>query len=154
MTYRIQGLAPEPFRRLFQMSNEELRERRAVRVTATGSGEPCRVSLEDAVAGEQLILVNHVSHDADTPFRATHAIYVREKAEDAPVFEDELPPQLDRRNVSLRAFDRDGMMVQAVLAAAGEGDGAVRALLERPEVAEIHAHTQALGCFLARIERN
>jgi hypothetical protein len=154
MTYRIQGLAPEPFRPLFRMNDEELRERRAVRVVASGSGEPCRVSLQDAAAGEQLILVNHVSQDADTPFRATHAIYVREQAEAAPVFEDELPPQIDRRNVSLRAFDRDGMMVQAVLAAAGEGDGAVRALLERPEVAEIHAHTQALGCFLARIERN
>lgn len=154
MTYRIQGLAPEPFQALFQMSDEELRERRAVRVTATGSGEPCRVSLEDAAAGEQLILVNHVSQDADTPFRATHAIYVREAAEASPVFKDQLPPQLDRRNISLRAFDRDGMMVQAVLATAGQGDSAVRSLLERPEVAEVHAHTQALGCFLARIERN
>ena len=53
----------------------------------------------------------------------------------------------------IRSIDPDSAW-RAVLAAAGEGDGAVRALLERPEVAEIHAHTQALGCFLARIERN
>ena len=154
MTYRIQGLAPEPFQPLFRMSDEELRERRAVRVTASGSGEPCRVSLEDAAAGEQLILVNHVSQAAETPFRATHAIYVREAAEAAPAYEDALPPMLDKRNISLRAFGRDGMMVQAVLASAGEGDAAIRSLLQRPEVAEIHAHTQALGCFLAKIERN
>ena len=40
------------------------------------------------------------------------------------------------------------------LAAAGQGDATIRTLLDRPEIAEIHAHTQALGCFLARIERN
>ncbi len=154
MTYIVRGLAPEPFRPLFRMSDEELRERRAVRVTATGSGEPCRVSLQDAAAGEQLILVNHVSQAADTPFRATHAIYVREGAETAPAYEDALPPMLDGRNISLRAFAGDGMMVQAALASAGEGDSAVRTLFERPEIAEIHAHTQALGCFLARIERS
>ena len=154
MTYRIQGLAPGPFRPLFEMNDDELREHRAVRVVASGSGEPCRVSLRDAAAGERLILVNHVSQEADTPFRATHAIYVREKAEAAPAFEDELPLLLDRRNISLRAFDRDGMMVGAVLASAGQGDEAIRTLLTRPEVDEIHAHTQALGCFLARIERS
>jgi hypothetical protein len=154
MTYRIRGLEHEPFRPLFALSDDELREHRAVRVTASGAGEPCRVSLEDARAGETLILVNHVSQEAETPFRASHAIYVRENAATAPAFEDELPPALESRNLSLRAFDRDGMMVQAVLAAAGQGDATIRTLLDRPEVAEIHAHTQALGCFLARIGRN
>ena len=154
MTYRIQGLDPAPFRSLFQLGDEALRQRRAARVVAAGSGEPCRISLEDAQEGETLILVNHVSQDADTPFRASHAIYVCEAAAAAPAFEDVLPPVLASRNISLRAFDRDGMMVQAVLAAAGEGDARIRSLLARPEVTEIHAHTQALGCFLARIERN
>ena len=154
MAYRIHGLDPAPFRPLFELSDEGLRERRAVRVIATGSGEPCRVSLEDARAGEMLSLLNHVSQDADTPFRASHAIYVREGAAAAPTFEDAVPPMLDSRNLSLRAFDREGMMVEAVLAGAGAGDARIRALLARPEVAEIHAHTQALGCFLARIERN
>lgn len=154
MTYRIRGLAPEPFQPLFELGDDELRERRAVRLTASGSGEPCRVSLEEARAGETLILVNHVSQEADTPFRASHAIYVREGASAAPAFEDLLPPVLERRNLSLRAFDRDGMMIQAVLAATGQADATIRTLLDRPEVAEIHAHTQALGCFLARIERN
>ena len=154
MAYHIEGLDPAPFRPLFRLGDEALRQRRAVRVVATGSGEPCRVSLEDAQEGETLVLVNHVSQDADTPFRASHAIYVREEAAAAPAFVDVLPPVLANRNISLRAFDRDGMMVQALLAAAGEGDAGIRSLLARPEVAEIHAHTQALGCFLARIQRN
>ena len=154
MTYRIQGLAPEPFRQLFSLSDDELSARRAMRVIASGSGEPCRVSLEEAGEGEQLILLNHVSLDVDTPFRATHAIYVREAAAEAPLYEDSLPPMLDRRRVSLRAFNREGMLVDGVVAEAGTGDAAVRTLFGREDVAEIHAHTSAYGCFLARIERN
>jgi hypothetical protein len=154
MTYRIQGLAPEPFRPLFQMSDEELRTRRAVRVTADGPGFPCRVSLAEAREGEHLILVNHVSHDVETPFRASHAIYVREEAVEAPLYEDALPPMLDSRRISLRAFDGGGMLVDGAVAEPGEGDTAVRTLLGREDVAEIHAHTSAYGCFLAKIERS
>lgn len=154
MTYRIQGLDPAPFRPLFQMSDDALRERRARRVTAAGPGFPCRVSLEEARDGEQLILVNHVSHDVDTPFRASHAIYVREDALAAPSYEDALPPLLDRRRISLRAFDREGMLLDGAVVEPGDGDAAVRAFFGRAEVAEIHAHTSAYGCFLARIERN
>ena len=154
MTYRVEGLQPNQFTSLFAMSDAELAERRAVRVIADGPGFPCRVSLEEAGDGERLILVNHVSLDAETPFRASHAIYVREGAAAAPAFEDVLPPMLDRRRISLRAFSSDGMLVDGMVAEPGEGDAGVRALFERPEVAEIHAHTPAYGCFLARIQRN
>lgn len=154
MTYRIQGLDPAPFRPLFQMNDDALHEQRARRVTAAGPGFPCRVSLEEARDGEQLILVNHVSHDVDTPFRATHAIYVREDAVATPLYEDALPPVLDTRRISLRAFDREGMLVDGAVVEPGEGDAAVRAFFDRSDVAEIHAHTSAYGCFLARIERS
>ena len=154
MTYRIQGLAPDEFRPLFAMGDEQLRERRAMRVIASGPGFPCRVSLQEAGDGEQLILINHVSHDVATPFRTSHAIYVREEAVKAPVYDDQLPPLLDRRRMSLRAFDRAGMLVDGVVAEPGEADAAIRAFLERPDVSEIHAHTSAYGCFLAKIERS
>ncbi|MBO9582440.1 MAG: DUF1203 domain-containing protein [Sphingobium sp.] len=40
------------------------------------------------------------------------------------------------------------------LAAASEADDAIRALFERDDVAYIHAHNAAPGCFAARIDRN
>jgi hypothetical protein len=46
------------------------------------------------------------------------------------------------------------MLRDAVLAVPGEADARIRELFERPEIAEIHAHNAALGCFLARVERN
>ena len=75
MTYRIEGLRRADFARLFAMSDAELAAQNALRVTATGPGYPCRVSLDDAKAGEQLILLNYTSHDVATPYRSTYAIY-------------------------------------------------------------------------------
>jgi hypothetical protein len=155
MTYKIQGLAPEPFRPLFAMDDAALAARNARRVIAgEGGGYPCRVSLEDAEPGEALILVNHVSHDVPTPFRTSYAIYIRQAAEQAAAYEDAVPDYLDRRTLGLRGFDGEGMLRTAALAMPGEADQRIRALMASPEVATIHAHNAAHGCFLARIERN
>jgi len=153
MTYRIEGLAPEAFESLFGMMDGELAARKAVRVTADGPGYPCRVSLAEAEPGEELILVNHVSNDVDGPFRTSHAIYVR-KGVAAAAFADETPTCLDRRTISLRGFDKAGMLRDGKLALPGEADAGVRALFAAPEIATIHAHTATFGCFLARIERS
>ena len=155
MTYRIKGLDPADFAPLFAMRNDALAARRARRVTALdGQSYPCRVSLREAAEGERLILVNHVSMEAESPYRASHAIYVREDAEVSALFEDELPPMLARRVLSLRAFDAEGTLRTARLAMSGEGDAAVRALLDADAVETVHAHNAATGCFLAAVERS
>ena len=154
MAYRIEGLAPAAFESLFSMTDGELAERNAVRVTADADfGFPCRVSLSDAAPGEELVLFNHVSNDVPTPFRTAYAIYVRKGAAPA-AYQDEAPDYLDRRTLSLRGFGEVGMLKHGLLAQPGEADAQIRALFERPEIATIHAHAAAYGCFLARIERN
>jgi hypothetical protein len=154
MAYRIEGLSPEAFESLFNMQDGELDARNAIRVTADSpTGFPCRVSLQDATPGEELLLLNHVSHDVQTPFRTTYAIYVRKGAETAS-FTDETPDYLDRRTLGLRGFDAAGMLKDALLALPGEADTRIRELFGRDEIATIHAHNAAYGCFLARIERN
>ncbi|MDQ8757290.1 DUF1203 domain-containing protein [Sphingosinicella sp. LHD-64] len=155
MTYRIEGLAPAAFESLFSMTEGELAARNAVRVTAKSArGYPCRVTLEDAGEGESLILLHHVSHDVATPYRSAYAIYVRESATEAASYTDELPPVFEGRPLGPRAFDAEGMLRDALLALPGEADAKIRALFERPEIATIHAHNAAHGCFAARIERN
>ena len=67
---------------------------------------------------------------------------------------DETPDYLGKRTLSLRGFDEGGMLKDALLAMPGEADAQVRALFGRPDIATIHAHSAAYGCFLARIERN
>jgi len=155
MAYRIEGLAPDRFEMLFALSDDALAERDARRVVAaSGGGYPCRVSLEEAEAGEELILLNYVSHDVSTPFRTAYAIYVREAARVSARFEDQVPPLLASRTLSLRGFDGEGMLQAGLLAAPGEADRRIRELFADPSIATIHAHSAAYGCFLACIERS
>jgi len=154
MAYRIQGLSPEPFKHLFGLPDEELAKQGVVRMTVTDPTFPCRVSLTDRDLGEKVLLLNHVSHDVANPYRATHAIFITETDQDPAEYVDEVPPVFEKRVLSLRGFDRDGMMADAILTQAGEADAGIRRLFANPEIETIHAHNAVRGCFSAKIERN
>ena len=154
MTYRIAGIDPAPYRHLFGLSDKALAEHAVVRMTVTEKPSfPCRVTLTDREIGERVLLLNHVSHDVSNPYRASHAIFVTEGAEEAAEYVDEIPPVFEPRVLSLRGFDADGMMTDAMLAQPGEADAAIRKLLQNPEIEMIDAHNAIRGCFAARIER-
>ena len=153
MTYMIKGLPRAPFAPLFALTDGELAARGARRVVADDESFPCRVSLEDAAVGETLILLNHVSHDVDGPYRATHAILVREQAQEIAPLVDDTPPVFARRTLSLRGFAANGDLVASRVSLPGEHDRAIRALLADPQVDHIDAHNAGHGCFSARIER-
>lgn len=153
MTYRINGLDPAPYKPLFALADDDLAARGIVRMIVTQKPSfPCRVSLIDRDIGEGVLLLNHVSHDAANPYRASHAIFVAdaERAE----FIDEVPPVFEARVLSLRGFDRNGMMADARLAQPGEADAVIRKLFDNPQIETIHAHNAVRGCFSAKIERH
>jgi hypothetical protein len=154
MTYRITGLDPAPFAPLFALSDAELQSRGMARMTVDNPNFPCRVALRDCDIGDEVILLNHLSHDGDNPYRASHAIFVSRSAEEAADYRDAIPPALDHRILSLRAFDATGMMVDATLAQPGQADEPIRAMLANPVVDHIDAHNAIRGCFAARVERN
>lgn len=154
MTYRITGLDPAPYKPLFGLSDGELAERGIVRMTVTEPTFPCRVSLTDRAIGESVLLINHLSHDVANPYRATHAIFVTEGADQAAEYVDEIPPVFEKRVLSLRGFDKDGMMADAILTQPGEADEGIRKLFANPEIETIHAHNATRGCFSAKIERH
>lgn len=155
MSFRIVGLPRLAFEGYFAMDDAALAKAGALRVTADADrGYPCRVSLEEARQGERLILINHVSNAAPGPYRAAHAIYVRENAREAPAYVDRLPPVLAGRVLSLRGFDRAGLLRSARLARGAAVARDIAALFQDRQVACIHAHNAAYGCFAAKIERH
>jgi hypothetical protein len=154
VTYRVTGLDPAPFRPLFGLPDEELAKRGVVRMTVDSPTFPCRVSLTDREIGERVLLLNHVSHDVANPYRASHAIFVTEGATQAAEYVDRIPPVFEQRVLSLRGFDADGMMADAVLTQPGEADAGIRRLFADPRIATVHAHNATRGCFSAKIERN
>ena len=154
MSFRITGLEPEAFQPLFGLSDAELAERGVKRYAVDKKpGFPDRVELRDAEPGESVLLLNYVHQPANTPYRASHAIFVVEGAKQRYDRVDEIPAVMRLRMLSLRAFDDDGMIVDADVIDGTKVEGLVERLLGNPKVAYIQAHYAKFGCFAARIER-
>ena len=155
MAYIIKGIDPEPYRSLFGLPDEELAMQGVVRMTVSAKPSfPCRVSLTDREIGESVLLLNHVSHDVANPYRASHAIFVTEDEGQAADYVDRVPPAFETRVLSLRGFDVDGMMAEALLTQPGEAEAGILKLFANPQIQTIHAHNATRGCFSAKIERN
>jgi hypothetical protein len=154
MHFRIRGLPAEHFAPLFSLSGEELATQGAVRriADARDPGYPCRVSLTDSQAGDELILLNYEHHPVDSPYRMRFAIYVRPGEETFDAV-DTVPAQLRRRTLALRAFDADAMMIGHALTDGKELEAAVERLFTDPQAAYLHVHFASPGCYAARVDR-
>lgn len=154
MDFRITGLPAERFRHLFGLSDSELTRHRALRKACDEKpGFPCRVSLEDAEPGEHVLLLNYEHLPVDSPYRASHAIYVREREQPSYDEVNAIPPALLPRLLAVRGFDAAGMMIAADVVEGRELYPLVERFLANREVAYLHAHFARRGCFAARIDR-
>jgi hypothetical protein len=155
MSFRISSLPVEPFQALFGLSDEELLKQGARRAICDEKpGFPCRVTLADAEPGESLVLLNyqHLSEES-SPYRAKGPIFVRENAQAGRVVVDAVPDYLARRLLSLRAYDRDGMMLEADVVDGNELTPVIEKMFEIEGVDYLHAHFARRGCYAARIDR-
>ena len=127
--------------------------RGARRVTAAAKpGFPCRIGLTDAEVGDEVILVHHEHHAVASPFRSSYEIYVREGERQYDEI-DRVPPALRSRLISLRAFDGEGMLVDADIVEGRELETLIERLFANPCVAYQHAHFAKPGCYAARVTR-
>lgn len=154
MTFQIHSLDPTNFTALFDLDDNALATRGARRVTATSSpGFPCRVSLEDAEVGKTLLLVNHAHLTGDTPYAATHAVYIRQNARPSVPKAGAIPMVLTRRLLSVHGFDRDKIMIDAEVVEGEQLAPHLEALFSRDAIDFVHLHYAWPGCFGAAVTR-
>jgi hypothetical protein len=151
MSFRITGLPAETFAPLFDLSDDELRARGAVRRIADNA-YPCRISLTDAEPGDELLLVNYEHHPVDSPYRMRFAIYVRRGEEQYDAI-DRVPEQLRTRMLAVRSFDAAGMMIDRELIDGRQVEQVIERLFADPKAAYLHVHYAAPGCYAARVDR-
>ena len=151
MNYRILGLPAANFTHLFKMSDAELAQVGAVRRIADGN-YPCRVSLTDSHAGEELLLVNYEHHAVSSPYRMRFAIFVREGDQTYDRV-NEIPAQFLNRKLAVRSFDPNGMMVANQLVDGGDIEPVIEKLFASSNVDYLHVHYASAGCYAARVER-
>jgi len=154
MSFRIRGLSPAPFLPYFGLPAAELATLGIVRyIVDSQPGYPDRIELRDAAIGDTVLLLNHVCQDADTPYRASHAIFIREGATQQYDAVDQVPASLRIRLLSLRAYDEHGMMLDADVVEGNAIESVIARLFSQPDISYIHVHNARRGCYAGRIDR-
>ena len=153
-SFQLLGINHDPFESLFLLSDERLKEHGAERRIATENpGYPCRISLEDACVGEELLLLPYVHQPAASPYRAPGPIFVRRGAKQRKGGVGEVPSYVSTRLMSVRAYDAAHMMVAASVC---EGVNAAQELewhFRNDQVEYIHLHNAKQGCFSCHVIR-
>lgn len=154
MSFRIRGLDASPFTHLFGLSDSELAEHGAERYIADRPNAlPDRITMRDAEPGEAMLLLNHTYQPANSAYRGTHAIFVREGATQTYDEIDEIPPVMARRLLSLRGFDAKDKIADGRVVEGRDAAATIRDMFENPAIRYIHAHNAGHGCFSGRIDR-
>jgi hypothetical protein len=153
-SFRLIGLDPHPFEPMFDLPDDALSQRGIERRIADARpGFPCRVSLEDAEPGEELLLLPFVHQPAASPYHASGPIFVRRGARQRTLAAGEVPSYVSTRLMSVRAYDAAHWIVDAAVC---EGE-VVAAELERlfanPLVSYLHLHNAKRGCFSCAVQR-
>ena len=152
--FQIVAAPLEDFAHLFSLSDADLAARGARRMTVDANpGYPCRVSLQDAEKGEQVILTPFKHHAVDSPYQASGPVFVREAAQTAKLQVNEIPLMVHHRLLSIRAYDRSAMMVGAKVVAGQELAENLRRFFDNEKVAYLHLHNAGPGCFNCLVQR-
>jgi hypothetical protein len=154
VSFQLSGIPYEPFAPMFALSDQELREINARRVIADSTpGYPCRVSLTDAVLGEELLLLPYEHQPARSPYRSSGPIFVRKDAVQKTLDPGAVPDYVRSRLMSVRADDAVHQMTDAAVCAGTEAAAVIQRMFARPDVAYIHLHNANRGCFSCTVHR-
>ncbi len=154
MSFQIHALDPALFSDVFALSDAQLATRDAKRVRVTANpGFPCRISLEDAPVGEDVILTHFVHQPEPGPYRASHAIYVRADVAQARPEPGTIPELFRKRLMSVRAFDATHAMIAADVVDGTALEAAITTMFSDPNAAYLHLHNAKPGCYAARVTR-
>ena len=124
-----------------------------VYVADTSPGFPCRQCLRDAAVGEELILVSHDPFEIDSPYRSASPIFLHRLPCGRPEPSNELPTQLTRRQLSVRAFDGSAMMLDADVIDGTALGATIESLFEDPAIERLHVHNAQRGCWATSVVR-
>ena len=153
-TFQLIGIDHEQFEPLFSLTDEQLKEYAAERRFATENpGFPCRISLEDARVGEELLLLPYVHQPAASPYRASGPVFIRRGAKQRRLPAGEVPSYVTSRLMSVRAYDAANMIVAASVCEGAIVAREIEEYFRRAEVAYIHLHNAKRGCFSCQVVR-
>lgn len=152
-TFQIHALPAATFSPLFELEDQAL-QRQCIqrRIIDAPHEAPCRVSLQDAEIGEEVLLLPFAHHEQATPYRSSGPIFVRRAAQQARPSPSEVPDSLRRRLLALRAYDAAGWMLACDVTPGDALEALLMPMLQLPGCAFVNLHYARAGCYAARAE--
>ena len=152
--FKIKALAADNFLHLFDLDDNELTKIHARRmIVDSNPGFPCRISLQDAEIGEEVILLEFLHHDVNSPYRGSGAIFIRKNVSTAELEINQVPKMLEHRLLSLRAYDAKGIMRDAQTVEGNLLSDTIEGILNNKSISYIHIHNASPGCYNCVVER-
>ena len=154
MNFRIKALDDREFLALFNLGNSELEKFGAVKMIVDEfPGFPCRVSLEDAEIGEEVILLPYQHHKTNSPYQSSGPIFVRKIAKSSIYEINEIPKMFNHRLLSLRGYDKNAIMKDASVIEGNNLKAQIFKIFENDDIQYIHIHNAKPGCYNCLVER-
>jgi hypothetical protein len=116
-------------------------------------GFPCRQCLRDAEIGEELLLVSYDPFTVDSPYRSTSPVFLHREPCSAPTDLHVLPEQLTVRQLSVRAFDAQALMIDAAIVPGAELAETLAIMFRDDTCDHVHVHNATRGCWAVRVDR-
>jgi hypothetical protein len=116
-------------------------------------GYPCRQCLRDAAVGDELILVSHDPFGTESPYRSASPIFLHRTSCRPYVIEPGLPEQLTRRQLSVRSFDSEEMMIDAAVIDGTDLESTIQRFFADPNSNQVHVHNATRGCWAVAVDR-
>jgi len=154
MDYRITGLPASQFAELQRATDDELRRRGVERrLVDEPNSAPCRISLQDAEVGEEVLLLTFRHQAVASPYAASGPIYIRRSATQSFDAVNVIPDQQRRRLLSVRAYDARDCIAGAEVAPGTELETLIERFFADAQVAYLHVHNACRGCYACRVDR-
>jgi len=153
INFRISALENN-FNHLFSLDKTQLSSMGAVKMVVDANpGYPCRVSLEDAEIGEEVMLFSFQHHKTKSPYKSNGPIFVRKNATTSILGINEIPEMLFKRLQSLRVYDSNGMMIDARTLKGTNIRKGLNQIFSNKKASYVHIHNANPGCYNCQVTR-
>jgi hypothetical protein len=152
--FQIKALQSAEYSHLLNLNDHELEKRGAIKMIADKNpGFPCRASLKDAEVGEEVLLFAYQHHKTKSPYQASGPVFIRTNAVTANPGVNNIPEILQHRLLSIRAYDKHGMMKTSLVTEGRDLKPLLFKAFKDGDIEYIHIHNAKAGCYNCLAER-
>ncbi|HHC78374.1 MAG TPA: DUF1203 domain-containing protein [Flavobacteriia bacterium] len=142
------------YNHLFGLNEKELNSKGIIKIIVDKKpGFPCRVTLEDAEIGEEVLLLPYKYHKTESPYQASGPIFIRKNATMVNLEINEIPEMLFKRLQSLRVYDKNGMMIEAKTLEGKDIRNEIKVIFSNEMASYIQIHNANPGCYNCQVNR-